>query len=156
MPHYSSLAPLNAALNAGATVLLIAGLFFIKRKQVRAHRACMIGAVALSGAFLTSYLTYHYHLGDVRFGGEGLIRPVYFAILIPHIILAGAIVPLVLITLWQAVRGHFVRHRKIARWTWPLWIYVSVTGVIIYFMLYQFYPPRMTAHQIEASSERVL
>ncbi len=140
---YSSLAPLNAILNGTATVLLIAGFVFIKRKQVHAHRACMLAALIVSAAFLTSYLIYHYHLGEVRFGGTGWIRPVYFLILIPHITLAGLIVPLALATAYFALKGRFPAHRKIARWTWPLWIYVSITGVVIYVMLYQLYTPIM-------------
>ncbi|MGH7812531.1 MAG: DUF420 domain-containing protein [Candidatus Binataceae bacterium] len=141
MSSYHSLAPLNAILNGCATLLLLAGFVFIKQKMVRAHRACMIAALVFSTAFLTSYLTYHYHVGDVHFGGHGWIRPVYFAILIPHIILASTIVPLAIATVYFALRGRFKRHRRIARWTWPLWMYVSVTGVVIYFMLYRIYPP---------------
>ncbi|HUO04113.1 MAG TPA: DUF420 domain-containing protein [Candidatus Binataceae bacterium] len=141
MSFYESLAPLNAILNGCAAILLAAGFYFIKHKQVKAHRACMLGALGFSAVFLTSYLTYHYHVGNVRFGGEGWIRPVYFAILIPHVILAGVIVPLALTTIWFALRGRFPSHRRIARWTWPLWMYVSVTGVVIYFMLYRIYPP---------------
>lgn len=140
---YQSLAPLNAILNGTAFVLLVAGFIFIKRKQVSAHRACMIAALIVSALFLTSYLTYHYNVGDVRFSGTGWIRPVYFAILIPHVILAGLIVPLALTTVYFALKGRFVSHKKIARWTWPLWIYVSVTGVVIYFMLYKLYTPIM-------------
>ncbi len=141
MLSYSSLAPLNAILNSAAFALLMAGFVFIKRKNVAAHRACMISALVVSAAFLTSYLTYHWHVGDVRFSGTGWIRPVYFAILIPHIILAGTIVPLALVTLYYALRRRFPSHRRIARWTWPLWIYVSVTGVVIYVMLYRLYTP---------------
>ena len=138
-----SLAPLNAILNTSATILLIAGFYFIKHKQIRAHRACMIAAVCVSAAFLTSYLIFHYEVGDILFTGRGWIRPVYFSILIPHVILAGLIVPLVLITLYFALRARFPSHRRIARWTWPLWIYVSVTGVIVYLMLYQLYTPNL-------------
>ena len=140
---YASLAPVNAILNATAFVLLMAGYIFIKRKQVAAHRACMISALIVSAVFLTSYLTYHYHVGDVRFSGTGWVRPLYFAILIPHIILAGLIVPMALATAWFALKGRFSSHKKIARWTWPLWIYVSVTGVVIYVMLYKLYTPIM-------------
>jgi putative membrane protein len=140
---YSSLAPLNAILNSIAAVLLTAGFVFIKRKNVAAHRACMISALVVSAAFLTSYLLYHLHVGDVRFGGTGWVRPLYFTILVPHVILAGVIVPLALTTLYFALRGRFPSHRRIARWTWPLWIYVSVTGVVIYVMLYRLYPPIM-------------
>ena len=97
--------------------------------------------MVFSTVFLASYLLYHYEVGNVRFSGEGWIRPVYFAILIPHVILAGAIVPLALTTIWFALGNQFARHRRIARWTWPLWMYVSVTGVVIYFMLYKIYTP---------------
>jgi uncharacterized membrane protein YozB (DUF420 family) len=138
---YRSLAPVNALLNGGATVLLIAGFVFIKLRRVRAHRLCMISAMIMSGLFLTCYLIFHYHVGDVRFSGQGVIRPIYFAILVPHIILAGVIVPLIVGTIWFALRGRFPRHRRIARWTWPLWMYVSVTGVIIYFLLYRVFTP---------------
>jgi putative membrane protein len=141
MMDYRSLAPLNAILNAIAAVLLMAGYIFIRMRWVRAHRACMLSAVAVSTVFFISYLTYHYHVGDVRFQGHGLVRPVYFTILITHIILAAVIVPLVLMTLWRALRGNFRRHRRIARWTWPLWMYVSITGVVVYLMCYRMYPP---------------
>jgi putative membrane protein len=140
---YLSLAPLNAFLNATATVLLVAGYIFIKRKQVAAHRACMIAALVVSAAFLTSYLTYHYHVGEVRFSGTGWVRPLYFLILVPHVTLAGLIVPLALATAYFALKTRFAIHKRIARWTWPLWIYVSITGVVIYFMLYRLYPPIM-------------
>jgi putative membrane protein len=138
---YRSLAPLNAILNGTAAILLMAGFVFIKQRRVRAHRACMIAAIVMSAAFLASYLVFHYHVGDVRFSGHGAIRPIYFTILIPHVILAGVIVPLVIGTIWLALRGNFIRHRRIARWTWPLWMYVSVTGVVVYFLLYQIYTP---------------
>ncbi|MGO9603964.1 MAG: DUF420 domain-containing protein [Candidatus Binataceae bacterium] len=140
---YSSLAPLNAVLNGTATVLLLAGFVFIKRKQVAAHRACMIAALIVSAAFLTSYLTYHYHVGDVRFSGTGWVRPLYFLILIPHVTLAVIILPLALVTAYRALKGRFVSHKRIAKWTWPLWMYVSVTGVVIFFMLYKLYTPIM-------------
>ena len=97
----------------------------------------------MSAIFLTSYLIYHYHVGEVRFSGTGWVRPLYFLILIPHVTLAGLIVPLALATAYFALKSRFLTHKKIARWTWPLWIYVSVTGVIIYFMLYQLYTPIM-------------
>jgi uncharacterized membrane protein YozB (DUF420 family) len=141
MTSYHVLAPLNAVLNSVAVVLLFAGFYCIRQGRVRAHRACMIAAVLVSIAFFISYCIYHYEVGDVRFQGHGLIRPVYFTILISHIVLAAAIVPLVLITITRALRGNFPRHRRIARWTWPLWIYVSITGVIVYLMCYQLYPP---------------
>ena len=136
-----SLAPLNALLNTTATILLLAGFYFIKQRRIREHRICMISAIVVSAAFLISYLIFHYEVGDILFTGRGWIRPVYFAILIPHVILAGVIVPLVLTTLYFALRSRFLSHRRIAKWTWPLWIYVSVTGVIVYLMLYQLYTP---------------
>jgi putative membrane protein len=136
-----SLAPLNAILNTTAAILLLAGFYFVKHQRIRAHRVCMIAAICTSAAFLTSYLIFHYEVGDILFTGRGWIRPIYFLILIPHVILAGLIVPLVLITLYFALRARFMSHRRIARWTWPLWIYVSVTGVIVYLMLYQLYTP---------------
>ena len=140
MLSYDSLAPLNAILNSTAAILLLAGYIAIRRHWVRVHRACMISAFSVSVAFFISYCVYHYHVGDVRFGGQGLIRPVYFSILISHVTLAVAIVPLVLITLGRALRGRFARHRRIARWTWPIWMYVSVTGVVVYLMVYRLYP----------------
>ena len=133
----TDLPALNASLNALATVLLLAGWFFVRRKDVARHRASMAGALAASAAFLTSYVVYHYHAGSRPFTGTGPIRVVYFTILITHVILAAAIVPLVLLTVTRALRGHVERHRAIARWTLPLWLYVSVTGVAVYWMLYQ-------------------
>jgi putative membrane protein len=141
MIDYYSLAPLNSVLNAIAAVLLMAGFICIRRRWIRAHRACMLTAFVVSTAFFISYLTYHYHVGDVRFQGYGIIRPIYFTILITHVILAAAIVPLVLTTLWRALRGDFKKHRRIARWTWPIWMYVSITGVVVYVMCYRIYPP---------------
>lgn len=138
-----SLAPLNAILNSIAALLLLAGYYFIKQRNIRAHRFCMISAVCVSAAFLTSYLIFHYEVGDVLFTGHGWIRPVYFAVLIPHVILAVTILPLALTTLYFALKANFTRHRRIAKWTWPLWIYVSVTGVIVYLMLYQLYTPNL-------------
>jgi putative membrane protein len=141
MLSYHSLAPLNSVLNAVAAILLLAGFYCIRRKWVRAHRAFMLSAFTVSAAFFTSYSVYHYHVGDVRFQGLGWVRPIYFTILISHVFLAAAIVPLVLVTLWRALKGNFRRHRRIAVWAWPMWIYVSITGVVVYLMCYQFYPP---------------
>lgn len=156
MEAYHSLAPLNALLNGCAAVLLLAGFIFIRNGKVRAHRACMIGAMGFSALFLTSYLIYHYNVGNVRFSGEGWVRSLYFSILIPHIVLAAVIVPLAITTITFALRGNFRRHRKIAVWTWPLWIYVSITGVIVYLMLYQIYTPiyPMPASAIAQSTRR--
>ncbi len=138
--HISLLPHLNALLNSASAVFLLAGWTFIRRLRIRAHRNCQISAVCTSTLFLASYLTYHYYHGTTRFAGQGIARPIYFTILISHTILAIVIVPLVLITLYRAIRGDFERHRKIARWTLPIWLYVSVTGVIVYLMLYQIYP----------------
>jgi len=137
---YSTLPALNAACNSTAAILLVAGLLCIRRKAVRAHRACMLSAFGVSILFAISYVIYHAHAGDVRFLGQGAIRPVYFTILISHIALAFAIVPLAIVTLWRALAGRFDAHRRIARWTWPIWMYVSVTGVIVYLMVYRIYP----------------
>jgi putative membrane protein len=137
---YSSLPLLNAVFNGTAAILLVAGLIFIRRRAVRAHRACMLGAFAVSIAFAISYVIYHAHAGDVRFLGRGAIRPVYFTILISHITLAFVIVPLAIITLRRALSGRFAAHRAIARWTWPIWMYVSITGVVVYLLVYCLYP----------------
>ena len=133
----TDLPALNATLNAISFVFLVTGYVFIRRGQWRKHRACMIGALVMSALFLTSYVIYHLNVGSVPFRGTGWIRTVYFAVLIPHVILAAAIVPLVLITVSRALSKRFDRHRVIARWTLPLWLYVSITGVIVYLMLYQ-------------------
>ncbi|HUJ44719.1 MAG TPA: DUF420 domain-containing protein [Opitutaceae bacterium] len=132
---------LNAGLNGAATALLSAGFLCIKRRRVAAHRACMLAAFAVSVAFLACYVAYHLQTGArTPFGGTGWIRPVYFAMLISHVLLALVIVPLILTTLLLALRGRFDRHRRWARWTFPLWYYVSVTGVLIYFFLYRWWP----------------
>jgi uncharacterized membrane protein YozB (DUF420 family) len=133
----SYLPSLNAALNSASALLLAAGYLFIRSGRVAAHRLCMLSAFATSSLFLASYLIYHYHVGSVPFTGQGWIRKVYFAILISHTILAVAIVPLVLITLTRALKANFDQHKRIARWTLPLWFYVSVTGVVVYWMLYR-------------------
>ena len=121
-------------------MLLLSGYTFIRARNVAAHRACQIAALVVSTLFLTSYLIYHYHHGSTRFQGAGIVRPIYFTILITHTILAIVIVPLIIITFYRALRSDFARHRRIARITFPLWLYVSVTGVIVYLMLYQIYP----------------
>ena len=136
LPH------LNAALNATSFLLLVAGLYQIRRGNVQAHRRLMLSALIVSGLFLVSYVVYHAQYGSVRFAGQGLVRPIYFVILVTHVILAAAIVPLVVVTLRRALAGDFARHRRIARWTYPLWLYVSVTGVVVYLMLYQLYRPQ--------------
>jgi len=134
----SSLPALNAALNSASALLLAAGWLFIRSGNVAVHRRCMLAALATSTLFLTSYLIYHYHVGSVPFTGQGWTRRLYFTILISHTSLAVTIVPLVLITLYRALTSRFERHKRIARWTLPLWLYVSVTGVIVYGMLYGF------------------
>jgi uncharacterized membrane protein YozB (DUF420 family) len=128
---------LNAALNATSALLLLAGWLLIRRGRIEAHRRAMLAAVASSTLFLVSYLVYHAQVGSVRFQGQGPIRAVYFAILITHTLLAAAIVPLVLVTLVRALKARFDRHRSLARVTLPIWSYVSVTGVVIYWMLYR-------------------
>jgi protein SCO1/2/putative membrane protein len=137
--QYAIFPIINATLNGTSGVLLFIGRSFIKRGRMAAHRAVMITAVVTSSLFLISYLYYHYHVGSVRFQGQGWSRPVYFTILISHTILAATIVPLVIITLSRGLRAKFDKHRAIARWTYPLWMYVSVTGVVIYFMLYHLF-----------------
>ena len=121
-------------------MLLVLGYFLIRRRSIRAHRACMIAAFITSVLFLISYLVYHYHHGATRFTGQGWVRPLYFMILITHTMLAALIVPFVLVTLYRAARGRFVSHARLARWTLPMWLYVSVTGVVVYLMLYRLYP----------------
>ncbi|MGB8010481.1 MAG: DUF420 domain-containing protein [Terriglobales bacterium] len=139
MTDYSIFPKINATLNGCSAVLLVAGRALIARGQRTAHRAAMIAAFVTSSLFLVSYLYYHWphHGGIIYFRGTGWTRILYFAILISHTILAIAVVPLVLITLTRAFREQFDRHRAIARWTFPIWLYVSVTGVIVYLMLFQ-------------------
>ena len=138
-PQYAIFPVIDASMNGISTVLLLVGHSFIKRGRLAAHRAFMIAAVISSTIFLCSYLYFHYHVGSVHFQGRGWSRQVYFTILISHVILAAAIVPLVIITLIRALRERFDKHRAIARWTYPLWLYVSVTGVIVYVMLYHLF-----------------
>lgn len=138
--QYAYFPPVIAGLNGTSAVLLLAGRYMIARNRIAAHRACMIAAVVTSTLFLGCYVYFHAHVGDILFLGQGIWRPIYFAILIPHVTLAIVIVPMVIITLIRALRGRYDRHRAIARWTFPLWMYVSVTGVIVYFMLYQWFP----------------
>jgi len=136
----TDLPTLNAALNSLSAVLLFTGYLFIRAKNREAHRRCMLLACASSVLFLISYLIYHFNVGSVKFQGQGWIRPVYFTILITHTVLATAMVPLVLMTLSRALRARFDAHRRIARWTLPIWLYVSVTGVVVYWMLYVLVP----------------
>ena len=134
LPH------LNACLNGTSALLLITGYSFIRARNVAAHRACQIAALVVSLLFLASYLTYHYHHGATRFQGTGFVRTFYFTVLMSHTILAIVIVPLVSLTFYRAFRNEFGRHRRIAKITLPIWLYVSITGVIVYLMLYQIYP----------------
>ena len=133
----SDLADVNAVLNATAAVLIGTGFYFIKQRNIWAHKVCMIAAVIVSSLFLTSYLIYHYNVGSVRFTKQGWIRNVYFPLLITHTTLAAIVLPMVLRTVYLAVKGRFAKHVGIARWTFPVWLYVSVTGVVVYLMLYR-------------------
>lgn len=128
---------LNATLNATSAVFLVAGYLYIRRGRRTAHKVCMLSAVALSMAFLISYLYYHQQVGSVRFQGTGAVRTVYLGILLTHSVLAAAVPLLAAITVVRALRERFDRHKKIARWTLPIWLYVSVTGVVVYWMLYR-------------------
>jgi putative membrane protein len=133
----SDLPALNATLNATSAVLLVSAWILIKRGRWIAHRNVMLAAVCTSVLFLISYLTYHAQVGSVRFTKQGPIRLVYFSILITHTILAAVIVPMVIVTVWRGLAAKYDRHRRIARWTLPIWLYVSITGVIVYVMLYK-------------------
>ena len=137
----TDLPTVNAVLNAASAVLLVSGYRHIRRRQITAHQRCMIAASVTSTLFLVSYLIYHYNVGSMPFRGQGWVRPVYFTILISHTVLAAAVVPLVLVTLFRAWKANFAKHAQIAKWTLPIWLYVSVTGVVIYWMLYQLFPP---------------
>jgi uncharacterized membrane protein YozB (DUF420 family) len=138
--QYAYFPALNASLNGTSAVLLLTGRFLIGRGRIAAHRACMIAAVVVSALFLLCYLFFHWKVGNILFLGQGWASRIYFTILISHVILAIVIVPLAVITLNRGLRARYAKHRAIARWTWPLWMYVSVTGVIVYFMLYQWFP----------------
>ena len=133
----SDLPALNATLNATCAILLTIGWILIKRGRIRQHRAVMIAAVSVSALFLVSYLVYHAQVGSVRFTKTGPIRTVYFTVLLTHTVLAAVIVPMVLVTLSRGLRGKYDPHRRLARWTMPIWLYVSITGVIVYVMLYR-------------------
>ena len=137
MPSLQSLPTVNAILNGIAAVFLLAGWVLIRRRNMRAHRAAMLAALVCSVAFLASYLVYHAQVGSVRFQGTGAIRTVYFTVLLTHTVLAAAVPFLAAITLTRALQRRFPRHRAIARWTLPIWLYVSVTGVVVYWMLYR-------------------
>ena len=132
----TDLATVNAGLNATSAILLGTGFYFIKQKNIRAHKVCMVSAMTVSTVFLTSYLIYHYNVGSVRFTKQGWIRDVYFPLLLTHTVLAAVALPLVLRTLFLATKGRFGQHVRIAKWTFPVWMYVSVTGVVVYLLLY--------------------
>ena len=139
----SELPALNATLNGLSAVLLGCGYYFIRQGRREAHRNCMVGAFCASTLFLAGYLTYHFTVRTItHFRDPAWFRPFYLGLLLTHTVLAAVIVPLVLATLWRAVRGQFDAHRRLARWTWPLWMYVSVTGVVIYLLLYRIFPQR--------------
>lgn len=133
----TDLPTLNAALNSLSAIFLFFGFYFIKQKNIRAHKISMLSAFTASILFLISYLIYHANIGSKHFTGQGWVRPVYFGILLTHTVLAMVVVPLAIITLSRALKKRFAKHKKIARWTLPVWLYVSITGVIVYLMLYQ-------------------
>jgi uncharacterized membrane protein YozB (DUF420 family) len=138
--QYAYFPALIASLNGASAVLLGTGRYLISRNRIAAHRACMIAAVISSAVFLACYVYFHAHVGDIRFLGPHMWHVIYLVVLIPHVILAIVIVPMVIVTLSRGLRARYDRHRAIARWTFPLWMYVSVTGVLVYFMLYQWFP----------------
>jgi uncharacterized membrane protein YozB (DUF420 family) len=137
--QYAVFPAINATLNGASAVLLLVGRALIKQRKIALHRAVMIAAICTSSLFLICYLYYHYHVGSVHFQGQGWSRPVYFTILTTHTTLAAVIVPMVIITLRRGLAARYPQHRALARWTFPLWLYVSVTGVVIYFMLYHWF-----------------
>jgi len=136
----ADLPAVNASLNSICTILLFSGWWFIKHERKAQHIACMVSALIVSAAFLTCYLVYHYHVGSVKFTAQGIVRPIYYFILITHVFLAAVILPLIILTIVPALRARFDRHRKWAKITLPLWLYVSITGVIVYLMLYIWFP----------------
>jgi len=140
MLSIADLPAVNATLNGLSAILLTTGYILIWQRRIAQHRLCMLAAFTTSALFLISYLVYHAHIGSKPFQGQGLIRYVYFTILLTHVVLAAVILPMALITLSRALKRQFPRHKAIARWTLPLWLYVSVTGVVVYVMLYQLYP----------------
>jgi len=139
---FSDLPAINASLNGLSAVLLTAGYIFIRRKNQAAHQKCMTAAIVTSVIFLACYLTYHAHAGRTIFKNPQWFRPIYLILLLTHTVLAVTIIPLIIITFSRAVKRRFDLHKKIARWTWPLWMYVSVTGVIVYLLLYKIFPQR--------------
>jgi uncharacterized membrane protein YozB (DUF420 family) len=139
---FSDLPAVNASLNGLSAVLLMFGFLFIRKKNVPAHRRCMLAAVMTSTLFLVCYVVYHANAGRTVFRDPAWFRPYYLGLLLTHTVLAVVIVPMVIVTLSRALRERFDKHKRIARWTWPLWMYVSVTGVVIYLLLYQVYPQK--------------
>lgn len=133
----SDLPALNAGLNTLSAALLLRGYLQIRRGEREAHRKTMLAALVSSGLFLSSYLVYHFQVGSVPYPHHDWTRPLYFAVLIPHVILAALLVPLVVVLVWRALKGEFARHRRLARWVWPVWIFVSLSGVVVYLMLYR-------------------
>ena len=133
----SDLPALNAGLNTLSAALLLRGYLQIRRGEREAHRKTMLAALVSSGLFLSSYLVYHFQVGSVPYPHYDWTRPLYFAVLIPHVILAALLVPLVVVLVWRALKGEFARHRRLARWVWPVWIFVSLSGVVVYLMLYR-------------------
>jgi uncharacterized membrane protein YozB (DUF420 family) len=140
MLELTQLPTLNAVLNSASALCLLAGVWLVRRGRWRAHRGAMLAAVTFSVLFLASYLVYHFQVGSVRYQGVGGLRALYFTILVSHTVLATFVPFIVGLTLWLALRGRIGRHRRLARWTYPVWLYVSVTGVVIYLMLYTFPP----------------
>ena len=143
----------NAALNATATVLLLVGYVLIKRRRERAHTVTMLAAFGVSVVFLVFYLIYHWHAGSVRFQGPPGVRTFYLAMLLTHVVLAAAVPFLAGLTIYWGLRDRRLKHRRIAKWTFPIWLYVSITGVAIYFMLYHLYPPPKSISIIRAATE---
>lgn len=137
----SDLPGFNASFNGLSTIFIVLGWWFIRNEQKKAHIAMMVSALVASTIFLIGYLVYHYNVPATKFEATGMVRTVYFFILITHIILAFFVLPMVIMTVVPAVRARFDRHRRIGRWTMPVWLYVSVTGVLVYLMLYRWYPP---------------
>jgi uncharacterized membrane protein YozB (DUF420 family) len=135
---------LNAALNGLSALLLAAGFVLIRRGHIRAHRACMLAAFGTSTLFLISYLVYHVQAGATPFVGQGLVRPIYYSLLISHIVLAAFVVPLAITVLYRGLTGRFFKHRRLARWVLPVWLYVALTGLVVYLMLYHLYPSPRT------------
>lgn len=137
MIDFRILPTINAGLNVTSAVLLLTGFYFIRKRRIAAHRACMIGGLIVSGLFLVSYLTYHFNVGSVPFTGSGALRTVYFTILLTHTILAAIVLPMALRTAAHGLADRRKKHVRLARWTLPIWVYVSITGVVVYWMLYQ-------------------